>query len=174
MKIFRCRICGDPYLGEEIPTNCPFCGAPSKYIIPAKDWVEPEIETLSEVSKKNLEAALQLEIENTSFYMCASQMTEKPEGKQLFRALSKIEREHAYLISEMLFKPKPVIELDKLACYPTYQENLKDAHHREERAIKLYGQFFKEAKEPHVQEVFGALTLIESDHLKLANERIRI
>lgn len=173
MKVFRCKICGDPYLGEEIPTNCPFCGAPAKYIISAKEWEEPDILTISDISKKNLEASLQIEIENASFYLCASEMTDNVEGKQLFRALSKIEREHASTISKILLIPKPTITPDRLACYPTYQENLKDSHHREERAIKLYGQFFKEAEEPYIKEIFQALTLIESDHLKLAEDRIK-
>ncbi len=172
MKVFRCKICGDPYLGEDVPTNCPFCGAPAKYMILAKDWEELVIESLSKVSKGNLQSALEIEIDNTRFYMCASEMTSDVEGKQMFRALAKVEREHASLISDILKKEKPKISLDKLACYPTYQENLKDSHDREERAIKLYGKFFKEAKEPRIQEIFQALVLVESDHLKLSEERM--
>ena len=173
MKVFRCRICCDPYIGEGIPTNCPFCGALAENMILAKYWEDPVIETLSEVSKHNLESALQQEIDNTRFYMCASEMTDDLEGKQMFRALSKVEREHASLISKMLKVPKPTIALDKTACYPFYQENLKDSRHREEKAVKLYNQFFKEAEEPRVKEVFQALLLIESDHLNLTRERTR-
>ena len=172
MKVLRCKICGDPYLGEEIPTNCPFCGAPAKYMIPASDWKEPVIDVLSQTSKKNLESALDLEIENTKFYLCASEMTKDLEGKQLFKALFKIEREHASIICKILRREKPSISLDKLACYPSYKDNLKDSHDREERAIKAYSQFFKEAKEPRIKEIFGALVLIETDHLKLSEERM--
>lgn len=173
MKVFRCKICGDPYLGEEVPTNCPFCGAPAKYMILAKDWQEPVIEKLSEISKKNLQSALDLEIENTKFYICASEMTNDVEGKQMFKALSKVEREHASLICKILKIEKPTFTLDKLACYPSYQENLKESHTREDRAIKNYGKFFKEAKEPRIKEIFQALVLVESDHLKLSEERIK-
>jgi len=27
MKMYRCRICGETYLGAEAPSHCPFCGA---------------------------------------------------------------------------------------------------------------------------------------------------
>ncbi|MEE9150423.1 MAG: ferritin family protein [Thermoplasmata archaeon] len=173
MRVFRCKICGDPYLGEEIPTNCPFCGAPAKYMVLARDWMEPVIEKLSEISKNNLQSALELEIENTKFYICAVEMTDTLEGKQMFKALSKIESEHASMICEILKVEKPTITLDKLACYPSYQENLKESHNREARAIKSYSQFFKEAKEPRIKEIFQALVLIETDHLKLSEERMK-
>ncbi|UCE72889.1 MAG: ferritin-like domain-containing protein [Methanomassiliicoccales archaeon] len=173
MKVFRCKICGDPYLGEDVPTNCPFCGAPSKYMVMAGYWEEPVIESLSEEAKDNLYSALQLEVDNIRFYKCATEMTNDKEGKQMFRALSKIESEHASLIAKILGIEKPTVTLDKIACYPSYQENLKDAHAREERAIKEYSKFFKAAKEPRIKEIFQALVQIESDHLRLAEERIK-
>jgi rubrerythrin len=172
MQVFRCRVCGDPYLGEEKPSNCPFCGAPSKYMIYADAWRDPVIDKLTDFSKDNLESALQLEIDNTQFYMCASEMTTNVEGKQLFRALAKIEREHASVISKILKVKMPIVTLDKLACYPSYKDNLKDSQDREKKAIMEYSKFFKEATEERVKEVFGAFVLIEKDHLKLATERL--
>jgi rubrerythrin len=172
MKVFRCKICGDPYIGQEVPTNCPFCGASADYMILAKHWRDPQFEKLSDMSKANLENALQLEADNTKFYMCASEMTSDVEGKQLFRALSKIESEHASVISKILKIEKPHVTLDKLACYPSYKDNLKEAQNREERAIKEYGKFFKEEKDPMIKDIYQALVLIEKDHLKLAEDRI--
>ena len=37
VKLWRCEICGDPYIGESPPTNCPFCGAKQKFIKEAKE-----------------------------------------------------------------------------------------------------------------------------------------
>jgi rubrerythrin len=173
LKVLRCKICGDPYLGEEKPTNCPFCGAPAEYLVHAFDWDEPVIDKLSQISKNNLQSALELEVENTKFYLCASEMTKDIEGKQMFKALYRIEREHASIICKILKIEKPSITLDRLACYPSYKDNLKDSHDREERAIKTYSQFFKEAKEPRIKEIFQALVMIESDHLKLSEERLK-
>jgi rubrerythrin len=173
MKVFRCKICGDPYLGEEPPSNCPFCGAHSQYIVLANLWDEPLIVEISEDSRKSLLSALQLEIDNIRFYKCAAEMTENREGKQMFRALAKIESEHASLIANLLNIEKPTVTLDKIACYPTYNENLIDAKSREERAVKEYSKFFKEASEPRVKEIFQALVQIERDHLNLAGERLK-
>ncbi len=173
MQVFRCKLCGDPYLGEVKPTNCPFCGAPQEYMILAMDWRDPVIGKLSDTTKDNLDSALQLEIDNTKFYMCASEMTTNTEGKQLFRALTRIESEHASVICKILNVEKPQVKLDKLACYPSYKDNLKDSQDREERAIKEYSRFFKEAKDERIKEIFRALVLIEKDHLKMATERLK-
>lgn len=73
LKLFRCRICGDPYLGSEPPSYCPFCGAPQKYMAPAEQYVDRnDVPNLSAQSRANLEKALDLEVRNAAFYMCAS------------------------------------------------------------------------------------------------------
>jgi len=37
VKLWRCVICGDPYVGANPPPNCPFCGAHEVYIKEVKD-----------------------------------------------------------------------------------------------------------------------------------------
>ena len=55
VKVFRCRICGDPYIGMEAPTRCPFCGALRQYFVEASDWNPKEFTvTLSDITRKNL------------------------------------------------------------------------------------------------------------------------
>ena len=76
MNVFKCKICGDPYVGNTKPSNCPFCGAPAKFIILAENWVEPEASELSETSKNLLEKSLEMEIDNAQFYLCAVSATE--------------------------------------------------------------------------------------------------
>ncbi|MRR13422.1 ferritin, partial [bacterium] len=34
LKMYRCRICGETYLGYEAPANCPFCGAHVEFMRP--------------------------------------------------------------------------------------------------------------------------------------------
>jgi rubrerythrin len=173
MKLFRCQICGDPYLGEERPVNCPFCGAHARYLVLQEDYVEPVIESLSEVSKKNLETTLGLEVSNAEFYACASRRAQSDEMRNLFKALSKVESEHASLVSKALGIKKPPINLESEVCSGDDVANLKESHRVEERAIKLYGKFLSEASEPRVQEIFSALVGIESDHLSLSEERLK-
>jgi len=174
MKLWRCRICGDPYLGEEKPRNCPFCGAHERYIVEQEGYVDATgaVEPLSQVSRRNLQETLKLEIDNTQFYACAARNSGTDEARNLFKALSKIESEHATIVCKALGIEKPVIEEVDI-CTGDYQENLRESHRREERAIKAYGRYLSEATEPRVQEVFSALIAIESDHLALSEERMR-
>ena len=106
VKVFRCRICGDPYIGTEAPTQCPFCGAPLRFFVEAQDWNPDEFNVnLSDISKKNLESALQLELDNAAFYDCAKNAADKAGdyySLAKFKALMKVEREHASAISKFL------------------------------------------------------------------------
>ena len=57
-KLWRCEICGDPYIGESPPDNCPFCGAHRRYIKEAKDAVVNFDVQLGEKDRANSEKAL--------------------------------------------------------------------------------------------------------------------
>ena len=175
VKVFRCRICGDPYIGSEALAQCPFCGAAKNYFIEAKDWNVNEFNvTLSDVSRKNLEAALQLELDNAAFYDCAKNIAEKAGdnyGLAKFKALMKVEREHASAISKFLKISRP--ELEKQACNVDTKANSKEGWEREGRAIKAYAKFMDEATEPRLKEFFGSLVEIETDHLDLHAEYMK-
>jgi rubrerythrin len=175
VKVFRCRICGDPYIGAEAPKHCPYCGAQQRFFIEAKDWNKDEFNvTLSDVSRKNLEAALQLELDNAAFYDCAKNKSEE-EGDHYslakFKALMKVEREHASAISKFLKVSRP--ELEKQSCNANAKANTKEGWEREDRAIKAYAKFRDEATETRLKEFFSALVEIETDHLDLHAEYLK-
>ena len=169
IKVFRCRICGDPYIGSEGPKQCPFCGADQRFFIEAQDWNPDEFNVqLSEISRKNLEAALQLELDNAGFYDCAKNMADKAGdyyGIAKFKALMKVEREHASAISKFLKISRP--NLEKQTCNADSKANSQEGYEREDRAIKAYAKFEDEATEPRLKEFFGALVEIETDHLDI-------
>ncbi len=129
---------------------------------------------MSDVSRKNLEAALQLELDNAAFYDCAINVADKA-GDQYslakFKALMKVEREHASAISKFLKITPP--ELEKKACNADSKANSKEGFEREDRAIKAYAKFRDEATEPRLKEFFGALVEIETDHLDLHAEYLK-
>jgi len=174
VKVYRCRICGDPYIGEEIPTQCPFCGAHKQFFVEARDWNLDEFNVkLSNITQKNLKAALQLELDNASFYDCAKKTADEQTdeyGTAKFKALMKVEREHASAISKFLKISRP--ELEKQACNADSKANSKEGYEREDRAIKAYAKFRDEAVEPRLKEFFSALVEIETDHLNLHAEKI--
>ncbi len=169
IKVFRCRICGDPYIGSVAPKQCPFCGAPQRFFIEAEDWNPDEFNVkFNETSHKNLEAALQLELDNAAFYDCAKNAADKAGDNYSFakfKALMKVEREHASAISKFLKISQ--LELEKKVCNSDAKTNTTEGWERENRAIKAYAKFRDQAKEPRLKEFFTALVKIETDHLDL-------
>ncbi len=170
VKLWRCEICGDPCIGETAPDNCPFCGAQKKYIKEAKGAkVNFDVE-LNEVDKANVEHAIQVEVSNATFYTCASRKTDDDEGKLLFKALGKVEAEHASVW-------RKILKLDSLprgddACHTGNKENLEDSHAREARAIEFYRKAAEEAENERVKQIFEVFVEVETDHLKLSEERL--
>ena len=148
--VFRCKVCHESYIGEEPPSRCPFCGAPERYLIPAEDWDWSEFKVeISDVSKVNLKAALKLELDNTSFYLCAMNAAQKVAdeyGYAKFKALKRVENEHAEAISKALQIEEP--SLDDIPCSSDFKDNTQEGWEREDRAIKAYSKFAAKATEP--------------------------
>ncbi len=170
VKLWRCEICGDPYIGDAPPANCPFCGAKARFM---KEFRRAKVNfdvELNETDKANSEHALQVEVSNVAFYFCAAKKTDDPEGKKLFKALGKVEAEHASVW-------KKILKLDSVPtandpCHKSNLENLKDSHARETRAIEFYKKAAAECKNPRVKQIFEAFVDVETDHLKLSEERM--
>ncbi len=175
MNIYRCRICGEPYVGNTKPSNCPYCGAPAKYIILADNWTEGELPVLSEVSKKHLEVSLKMEVENVQFYRCAVAATNEPLAKAMFKALSRIEAKHASVARKYLgVADTPVADNPEICALTTKEEHLEEALKREDKAVRFYTSAAQSAKEPAVKEFFEALVEIENDHISLSQLRLGI
>lgn len=171
MKIYRCRICDEAYLGRRKPANCPFCGAPEKYMMLAKNWKEEMISTLTDLSEKNLKSAIDLEIESSGFYRCAARVAEDEEVKAMFCALAKIEAEHVVTLRRMLGLPRAPSNEHEGRCYPTDTQNLAEACRKEELCVAFYDEAAKQASEKRVREVLVALADMERDHLVLSSRR---
>jgi rubrerythrin len=169
-KLWRCEICGDSYIGEKPPTNCPFCGAHLKYFKLAKMAKADFDVPLNEKDKANAEHALAVEVSNSTFYFCAAKKTDDPEGKLLFKALAKIELEHASIWKKILKLESIPAGNDE--CHLANKENLEDSHTRETNAIKFYGRAAQEAADPRIKQIFIALVEVETDHLSLSEERL--
>lgn len=169
-KLFRCEICGDPYIGDKAPVNCPFCGAKIEYMREFKDAkVNFDVE-LNEKDKANAEHALEVEISNAAFYFCAAGTVKELEGQKLFKALGKVEAEHASVW-------KKILKLDEIptgddTCSVDYNEDLQDSHARETRAIEFYRQAAAESENERVRQIFEAFVDVETDHLLLSEERL--
>jgi len=171
MKVYRCKICGEVYIGREKPGTCPFCGAHKNYFVLAKEWKLLESESLSEISKENLRKALDLEIDNTNFYKAVSEISKDVYVSSMFKGLSKVEREHASAICKHLKieKPDSKVGLDK--AVDSDRANIEEANRREKRAVKFYTEARNQTPEEEIKKFFKALMEVESDHIILTGER---
>ncbi|MBW2971763.1 ferritin [Candidatus Woesearchaeota archaeon] len=167
VKTWVCKICGDPYIGEEKPTECPFCGANHKYIVPGTEYKEPVVGEVSQKSASNVMAAIKLEVDNAQFYFCASRKASTVELQKRFKALGKVESEHATLLSKIVKAQNPAISRDIDMCKADDRALMQEALEREDRAIKKYTEFLGQATEMRVKQVFAALVEIENTHLEL-------
>lgn len=167
MKVYRCRICGEVYLGEEKPKSCPFCGAHANYFVLAKEWELLRSETLSTVTKENLKKALDLEINNTNFYKAVSEKSKNVHISSMFKGLSKVEREHASAICKHLKIQKPDSDIGSDKVLGSDRKNIEESNRREKNAVKFYGEASHKAPEKEMKEFFKALMQIESDHITL-------
>ncbi len=172
-RIWRCKICSEPYIGYAPPENCPFCGAHKEWIIPAESWRYADDIQLSEKSRKNVEEALKIEISNARFYLCVSKASKDPFIQGMFKALFKVEKEHAELHARVLKAPKPDIDLDQNLCTPMDKSSVQESLQRETSAVAHYGKFLGETKEPRLREIFKALVEIEGDHIQLDREALK-
>jgi len=163
-------ICGDPYVGEEPPANCPFCGAHRKYITEAKKAVVTFDVTCSEKEKANAQTAIRKEVSNAAFYFCAANKTDDAEGKLLFKALAKVESEHATIWKKILKLDKPPAAND--GCNTGNRKNLQESHDRETTTIDFYKKALGETKNARMRQILEALIEIETDHLELSAERL--
>lgn len=170
-ELWRCEICGDPYVGDDAPSNCPFCGAKKKFIKKASDAVVDFDIELTEKDRANVEHALDVEVSNSVFYACATAKSDDLEGRLLFKALKKVEAEHASIWKKVLkLKEFPAMTV---SCHRANKENLEDSHKRETDAIEFYRKAVKEADNARIKEIFDALVEVETDHLKLSEVRLK-
>jgi len=170
VKLWRCMICGDPYIGDEPPANCPFCGAHRKYITEANKAVVSFDADLSDKEKANAQTSIRKEASNAAFYFCAANKTDDAEGKLLFKALAKVEAEHATIW-------KKILKLDKApgasdGCDTENVKNLQESHDRETTTIAFYKKALSETTNPRMKQILSALIEIETDHLELSEERL--
>lgn len=167
MKTYICEICGDAYLGEEQPSECPFCGSRKGFIKDGADAnpITEQLLELSEADRKKLEATLELELDANAIYLCMAGKAETYEIKAMYKRLAKVELEHANIACKLMKISLP--EARTKQCSDEDVENFAETIKLEENATSLYAQFAKEAMEKNVKIFFTALTQVETDHIEL-------
>lgn len=167
MKTYICQICGDAYVGHEKPSDCPFCGAPSHFIKEGKEAnpIVNQKTEISELSGRNLEETLALELKANAIYLCMAGKADTYEIKAMYKRLAKVELEHAVIVTKLMGIALP--KIDEQTCSEDEVENFKATIKLEEHATELYKKFAKEATETNIRILFTALTQVEADHIAL-------
>lgn len=173
MKTFICEICGDAYLGEEKPKNCPFCGARLAFIKEGKE-AKPVVEVgggLSDITRQNLEETLALEMRANAIYTCMAGKAASYEIRKMYKRLAKVELEHAIICTKLLGIEMPAISTE--VCSDQDIENFQQTIELEDHASGLYAKFSKTSTEQHVKIMFTALNQAELDHIVLIKNYLK-
>lgn len=168
MKMLRCRICGDTYLGTSAPSRCPFCGASSEYFVEPGGYSSSEDRVqLTEVERQHIETAVDIERGNARFYLAVASLPGDEDLASAFKRLSRVEAEHCGIFSRLLGVRKPS-DLDEADGSPVdFCDAIADSIARETRASEFYREVVSSATDPRVIEVFTAVMNVERDHLAL-------
>ncbi|MEI6144383.1 MAG: ferritin family protein [Candidatus Berkelbacteria bacterium] len=167
---WRCSVCNNFF--DKVPSVCPVCSASSsKFVqVPENELADDKL-VLSKTDKGNAKKAFAIEVSNSTFYFCAAEKSDKDEERKLFRALGKIEFEHAEIWQKIL----GIKELPKSSdgCVASSLANLKEAFSREDAAIKFYAEAAESSDSPRMKMLFSTLVEIENDHLDMSSGRIK-
>ncbi len=168
MRMYRCRICGETYLGSEAPSHCPFCGAHRELIVDTADYPE-EINAvqLTEVERTDVETAIEIERSNTRFYLAIAQRRDNPRLANAYKRLASVEAEHCSLFCKLAAEPKPADLREPGDELGFWEADIDESARRERRASDLYAEFATRATSGRLVEVWTALSAIEADHIEL-------
>ncbi|MBI4793066.1 MAG: ferritin [Deltaproteobacteria bacterium] len=156
------------------PSHCPFCGAHGSWLVEAQDYFGAQLGELSEGSRKNLIFTYELEVRAARIYHCISRKSDDRFMQGMFKAIAKVELEHAELVGKLIGQD-PGCEIPYLEnlCSKDRKESLQITGKLEAGAIDHYTKFLHEAIEPRVQSVFQALLEAENDHLALVKANLK-
>jgi rubrerythrin len=168
MRLHRCRICGETYLGRQTPSECPFCGADAAFMVLAEEYPEGLNQVqLTEVERADLETSVELETSNTRFYLAMAARKDNATLSSAYKRLAKVEAEHCSLFCKLAGMPKPADLLEPGDELGSWMADIDDSLRRETRASALYAEFAARATSPRLMEVWQAVSRVEATHIEL-------
>lgn len=168
MKLWRCRVCGETYLGHGKPTECPFCGADADYIVLAEEYPADINDVVpTEVERADLETSVELETSNTRFYLAMAARKDNPTLSSAYKRLARIEAEHCSVFSKLAGMPKPADLLEPGTELGGWLADIDESLARETRASALYAEFAARATSARLREIWEAVSRVEATHIDL-------
>jgi rubrerythrin len=171
VKLYICKICGEPYIGGSEPDDCPFCGAPKSYMRPVEEFSMLWDAKLTEQEKKDIQATLNLEVNATAYYNDVTKSCQKySKYNRLYKQLARVEQEHADIACKFLGKELPGLKGEK--SKGTIEKDLERTKELEHHAVELYTNFLKNAENVKVRMFFSALIHAEKGHEEIVGKEI--
>jgi rubrerythrin len=171
VKLYVCKVCGEPYLGEEAPNDCPFCGSPKNYMRSFEEYAELWDTKLSEQEKKGLKETLNLEINATAYYLNVSKQSKRySKNNRLFKQLARVEQEHANIVAKFLNIKLPEIKGEETRG--SLEKDLERTKILEVEAIKKYQELFQSSQSPNLKNFYLALIHAEKGHRDISIEEL--
>lgn len=167
MKIFKCRICKQPYLGKEMPPNCAHCGAFSKYFQEANKIIEEDF-SLDEETQNYLKNIYEEKLRNRLFYKEASKSMENEALRSIFEVFKNIEGAHIQILERLGIQENLLEKAPKL--YEFEEDNLTESFQRKKNLLDYQQRILKRLFEPFLVELLNSFIEIEESHLKILEE----
>ena len=168
LKMYRCRICGETYLGYEPAENCPFCGAHVEFLqMPEEYATDINDIQITETERGDLDSSIELERANTRFYLGMAERKDNDTLRSTYKRLAQIEAEHCSVFCKLAKLPKPADLAQPGEDLGSWEADIEDSRRREVRASGLYAEFAARAVSPRLREVWGAVSDVETDHIAL-------
>jgi len=175
MEFYRCRICGETYLGTAAPDRCPFCGVPSEYFVLTQAFPETINEVhVTELERADLMTAIELERDNARFYRALSLHREEPKLASAYKRLANVEAEHCSIFCKLAGVVKPADLLEPSNAPDDWCVNISESLTREQRAAAFYAEAAGRATSERIAEVLAAVSMVERDHIQLDGVAARI
>ncbi len=175
MEFYRCRICGETYLGDAAPGRCPFCGVTADYFVLTQVFPETINEVhVTELERADLITAIELERDNARFYRALSLRREDPKLASAYKRLANVEAEHCSIFCKLAGVAKPADLLEPSEAPDDWCANISESLAREQRAAAFYAEAADRATSERIAEVLAAVSAVERDHIQLDGVAARI
>lgn len=168
LNMYRCRICGETYLGYEAPSNCPFCGAAIASMVDVTEYPSG-INAVSptETERADLESSIELERANTRFYLGMAERKDNDTLRSAYKRLARVEAEHCSLFCKLAGVGRPADLAEPGETTGSWLSDIEESRSRENRATALYASFAARATNERLREVWTAISAVEADHITL-------
>jgi len=168
LNMYRCRICGETYLGYEAPANCPFCGAAIASLVEVSEYPSG-INTVgpTETERADLETSIELERANTRFYLGMAERKDNDTLRSAYKRLARVEAEHCSVFCKLAGVDKPADLAEPGETTGTWLSDIEESLSRESRATALYASFAERATDARLSEVWTVISAVEADHITL-------